>query len=154
MLVAMPPLQDGKHFDPKSKHQEYFENAKFYKRLYYASRLSAGFAAVLLPFVVPYSPAATILLSVIVAFVTVADTIVAPRERWRLNGTASNRLWLEEVKQSGDYEKYKNAIDQIMQTEDEDFKLAVSLKGLMDDIAKQDAAAKVQAEPAAPKVGQ
>ena len=49
----------------------------------------------------------------------------------------SNRLFLEDVKRRGEYEKYKNEIDEILRAEEEELQLATSLKELIDQVREQ-----------------
>ena len=65
------------------------------------------------------------------------DTVLTPREKWKLNSTVSNRLFLEDVKRRGENEKYKNEIDEILGAEEEELQLAKSLKELIDQVREQ-----------------
>jgi hypothetical protein len=65
------------------------------------------------------------------------DRTFALREKWKLNSTVSNRLFLEDVKRRGEYEKYMNEINEILRAEEEELQLAKSLKELIDQVREQ-----------------
>jgi phytoene dehydrogenase-like protein len=94
---------------------------------------------VLLPFTLPYSQVAATCLSIVVTVVTLLDTILVPREKWKLNTLVANQLWVEEIKRNGDYEKHKNEIEEILRAENAELELATSLQSLLEQIQKQQA---------------
>jgi hypothetical protein len=54
----------------------------------------------------------------------------------------ANRLWVEEIKREGHYEKYKSEVEEILRAEEAEMRLAISLQELMDQIQKQQATKK------------
>jgi hypothetical protein len=132
-----------------ARHQKYADDAEFYKRAYYASRVLAGLGACLLPFIVPYSQIGATILAGIVAVVTVLDTIYVPRDQWKRCSMASNRLWVEEIRERGEYEKYKARIEEILRAESEELQLLIGLQQMLDQIKGQkNAPPEPSAEPA------
>jgi hypothetical protein len=61
------------------RHNSYFRKAAAYKAAYYGFRIVAGLSAVLLPFTLPYSQVAAACLSILVAVITLLDTVLCPK---------------------------------------------------------------------------
>jgi hypothetical protein len=119
------------------KHREYQRKYRFYIRAYYATRLAAGVCAGLMPFVIPYSQPATTALAIAVVLVTVFDTVFSPKDKAALYSTATDKLALAEIKSQGQYDKFKDTIDVIMQTEAARMQRLVGLQELVEQIKKQ-----------------
>jgi hypothetical protein len=120
-----------------NRHASYAKKAELFKNLSYGFRVSAGLSAALLPFIVAYSQIAATGLAVIVAVVTVLDTVFVPKDKWKIYSRASDRLWVEQVRARGEYDKYKNHIDEILKTEAADLELLTGLQEMLDQIKKQ-----------------
>jgi hypothetical protein len=94
-------------------------------------------SATLLPFVVAFSQIFATALAAIVAVVTILDTIFVPREKWKLYSRTSDRMWVEQIRARGEYEKYKDRIEEILSAESENIEFQTGLKEMLDQIQKQ-----------------
>ncbi len=121
----------------KAQHERYVNNAALFKYLYYTLRLWAGLAATFLPFIVPYSQITVSILAASVALATALDTIFVPRDKWKLYSKASDLLWVEQVRERGEYDKYKDRIAEILRTEEAGLGLQTGLQEMLDQIKKQ-----------------
>ena len=110
------PVTDVDHLI-NDKHKEYVTKAIFYSALYYTTRVVAGLSAALLPFIVGHSQLWATILAIVVAVVTVFDSVFAPKDRWALYSKATDLLALATIRAQGTYDKNKDAIDTILQTE-------------------------------------
>lgn len=135
--MAMPPFEGDLGSVIRLTHKKYALKATIFKYIYYSFRIIAGLSACLLPFIVPYSQIFATILAAIVAVVTVLDTIFVPKDKWRLYSLAADKLWVEQVKNSGEYEKYKAQIQEIIETETKEMELLTELQQMLDKIKKQ-----------------
>jgi len=140
-VYLMAPLGPNRSIEDElnRKHAAYVKKAIFFKYLYYTTRIVAGLAAALLPFIVPYSQILSTIVAAIVAIVTVFDTVLVPRDKWKLFSRTSDQLWLRQVQERGEYEKYKDRIDEILRAEAEDLQALASLQDVLDQLKKQGA---------------
>lgn len=115
------------------KHQEYLDKAKVNKTFYYATRLIAGLSAAFLPFVVSSYPSVAIVLSIIVAAITVVDTVFDFGSSWARYSRATDLLAMAELKMNGEYKKYKELLEIIMATEQN---MVSNLQNLEDILGK------------------
>jgi hypothetical protein len=101
----------------RQKHKEYLRGSHIHQFLYYFVRLVASLSAGLLPFVVASSPATATGLSIAIVITTVVDMVFNPKDKWQLYSRASDLLAVEQLKQQGDYTKYKEMISILVNTE-------------------------------------
>lgn len=99
------------------KHEEYLRKAKWFSYLYYVTRISAGLSAALLPFTVRSSVAWSTAFSIIIVVATVLDLTLSPKDRWITHSRATDLLTIARFKAEGAYEKNKEALEIIAQTE-------------------------------------
>jgi hypothetical protein len=114
------PLEEGTNAPENfvaAKHKEYFRSAKRYRRLYYATRLCAGLSAGFLPFVVRSSPDTAIFLSFLIVIATVVDSVFSPKDRWAVFSKATDLLAAEQLRATGEHEKWQTALNTIERTE-------------------------------------
>ena len=124
-ITSMPNSKSSEDLIEK-KHKEYLKKAKLYSYLYYSTRLMAGFSAVLIPFIIKSSVKWSTSLSIIIALVTIIDLTLSPKDRWVLHSKATDMLAIARLKSIGEYDKYKESLEIIAQTE------AANLQRLVD----------------------
>lgn len=117
----------------REKYQDYLRGSRWHKVLYYLTRLLAGLSAVLLPFVVGTMPIVATSLSAAVLFCIVVDMVFDPKTKWALYSRATDLLAIAELKRRGEYDKYKDALEVLLTTEQQ--KLS-GLKELEDVLRK------------------
>lgn len=110
----------------QEKFREYQVGSKRYKFLYYFIRLTAGFSAAFLPFFVGSLPTVATVLSAAVVACTVLDIALDPKTKWTLYSRATDLLSMAELKRRGEYDKYKDALEVLLATEQQ------ALSGLRD----------------------
>ena len=115
------------------KIKEYSQSGRIYQRVYYATRLSVGLCSGALPFVVSNNPMIATVLSAIIVVGTVIDTIFNPREKWALYSKAEDLLTVEKLKLDGQYDKYKEALDLLVLTEEGLLKNLVSIQKVREE---------------------
>jgi hypothetical protein len=120
-----------------AKHAQYVAKARLYAASYYTTRLLAGLSACLLPFVVGYSKTWATALAIVVAVTTVFDQVFSPKDRWVLFSKATDMIALARIKATGDYDKYKDVLDVILQTETGNLQQLMGLQELVDSVKKQ-----------------
>ncbi|SRR5260221_138021 len=119
-----------------AKQREYTRNARRYRRVFYATRLTAGLASGLLPFVVSnYATLATIL-SILIVVVVVIDSTLDPKSQAQLFSKASDLLAIARLKAEGQYEQYKEALDLILATETQKLERLVDLEALLKRVSE------------------
>jgi uncharacterized protein DUF4231 len=118
-----------------AKQREYTRNSRRHRRLYYSTRLMAGLAAALLPFVVGQHPTAATVLSVIVAVTVVLDVTLDPKGRWQLYSKASDLLAIARLKASGDYDRYKDELEILLATETQKLERLVDLESVLKKVS-------------------
>jgi hypothetical protein len=101
----------------EQKHSEYASAAKTYRAVYYATRLTAGLSAGLLPFVVSAHPQYALALSIAIVVCTVIDLVFGVRDKWQLMSRAADLLTIQRLKISGEYDKYKDVLEILVNTE-------------------------------------
>jgi hypothetical protein len=94
--------------------------------------LSAG----LLPFVVGNDTKWATALSLTIVVMTVLDTVLSPKDKWALFSKASDYLTVGRLKVSGEYEKYKELIDILFETESKSLEQLVSLNKVIEEAQK------------------
>jgi hypothetical protein len=94
-------------------------------------------SAALLPFIVPYSQIGATTLAIVVAAVTVLDTVFSPKDKWTLYSKSTDLLALAQIKATGNYEKYKEVIDVILQTEAANLQQVIGLQSLLEQVGTQ-----------------
>ena len=119
------------------KQQSYFQSASRYKILYYGARLLVGISAGLLPFFVTWNPSIAVSLSVLVVIGTVVDSVFTPHAKWKTFSRASDLLFLFEAKSSGEYDRFAEAIDVILETESKAVSELLDVRSLV-ETAKQE----------------
>ena len=129
-----------------SKHREYARKTTIFKRVYYLTRLMAGLSAGVLPFVVNANPSVATGLAVAIVVVTVLDIVFDPKSKWALYSKATDFLTVARLKLSGDYEKYKQVIDLLVETESKELELLVPLQRVIQDTQNAAAGGKTEAE--------
>ena len=118
------------------KHREYARKATLFKWLYYFTRLVTGLAAGVLPFFIRDDPKWATGLSVTIVIITVFDTVLSPKDKWALYSKACDYLTVGRLKVSGEYEKYKELIDILFQTESKALAQLVSLNEVIEEAQK------------------
>jgi hypothetical protein len=116
----------------EEKHNEYIRKAKWYSYLYYTTRIAAGLSAALLPFTVRSSVDWSTTFSIIIVVTTVLDLTLSPKDRWITHSKATDLLTIARLKADGNYEKYKEALDIIAQTESANLQRLADLDSLVD----------------------
>lgn len=101
----------------EQKHAEYANAARAYKALYYIIRLVGGLSAGILPFIVSSKPQLTLALSMTIVVCTIVDLVFGVKDKWKLMSRAADLLTVERLKLSGDYEKYKDLVAVLVNTE-------------------------------------
>lgn len=116
----------------------YRYEAALNRRVYYATRLVAGFSAALLPFIVVqnWGHQYAIALSLLIVIATVIDQVFNPKDRWALLHRAISLITLARIKTEGDYENNKEAVDAIMNTEAAVLQQVTGLKEAVDQISQ------------------
>lgn len=116
------------------KHREYHKKARRYAVLFYTTRLTAGFSAGLLPFVVRNSPNISTALAILIVLATVVDTVFAPKDRWALFSKATDLLALEQLRASGQTKEWEAAWRIIESTEASYLRQLTGLQELLERI--------------------
>ena len=99
------------------KHAEYTRQTKRYQFLSFTPRCTAALCAVLLPFIIGVAPRVATGLSIAVAVCIAIDVVFNPKDLWATYSKATDLLAIARLKQLGEYEKYKDALDVLMNTE-------------------------------------
>ena len=99
------------------KHDEYCRSAKRFRTVYYVTRIFAVLPGVFLPLAAWTSPITAVVLSVLVTVAVGVDSIFKPKDRWVLYSQATDRLALAQLKATGQYEKWEEALKTIKDTE-------------------------------------
>ena len=99
------------------KHDEYSRLIGWYRWLYFTTRLVAAICAVLLPFLINAYPEAATVLSVAIAICIAIDVVFNPKDLWAIYSKATDLLTIARLKELGEYEKSKEAIDVLLNTE-------------------------------------
>jgi len=101
----------------EQKHAEYIRLTRRYQFLYFTTRCTAALCAVLLPFVIGAAPRVATGMSIAVAVCIAVDMVFSPKDLWVTYSKATDLLGIARLKQLGEYEKYKDALDVLMNTE-------------------------------------
>jgi hypothetical protein len=133
---SLPPKSQTLGDFMRKRHQKYANLARVNAFVYYATRLTAGGCAALLPFTVGSRPQLSTVLAISVALTIVVDSVFKPRERWQLYSKATDLLALEELKLQGKYEEYKSMLDIFFATESAKLERLVDVKELVDQVNK------------------
>lgn len=119
------------------KHHEYLKKARLYSKLYYTTRILAGVSAAILPFIIGKSQTWATILAIIIAVLTVFDSVFSPKDKWVLYSKATDMLSLAMMKARGEYEMNKEIVDVILQTETGNLQQLVGLQELLERVEKQ-----------------
>ena len=119
-----------------SKHREYSPKATLFQWLYYSTRLITGLSAGILPFVIGNDTKWATVLSLTIVVMTVLDTVLSPKDKWALYSKASDYLTVGRLKIGGEYEKYKELIDIMFETESKSLDQLVSLNKVIEEAEK------------------
>jgi hypothetical protein len=111
----------------QDKYRKYLKGSRFYRILYYITRFLAALSAGLLPFVVGTAPSVAIALSIVIVLSIVTDTVFDPKGKWVLYSKATDLIAIAEIKLRGEYDKYKEALEILLATEQQ---ALAGLKGL------------------------
>jgi hypothetical protein len=85
--------------------------------LYYITRLIAGFSAAALPFVVGQHHQLAIVLSGIIAALTVVDIVYNPKDRSAIYSKGADLIVVAIIQSGGNYERFKPLIDTLLNTD-------------------------------------
>jgi Protein of unknown function (DUF4231) len=150
--MSLPPNRLGPNASPAEilideKHREYARAARTYCILYYLIRLTAGLSAGVIPFVVSSQPPVAVALSVAIVVCTVVDLVFSVQDRWQLMSKATDLLTAEQMRASGDYDKFKDRMDILLTTEAAKFNRLVDI----DDVLNKARNAAAQPQSGSPK---
>ena len=122
----------------EEKHLEYVKKAKRYAMLYYSTRLLAGFSAAVLFFTVLSTETQTLirLLSFVIVVITIFDLVFSPKDRWALYSKATDLLTIAKAKSldESEYDKYRDALDTLLNTESANLEQVINLNDLVSKI--------------------
>jgi hypothetical protein len=118
----------------ESKRIEYSRGAQLHRTLYYCIRIGAGLSAGMLPFVVhEYKEIATGL-SLAIVILTILDIVFNPKESYQLLSHAADMLMIQKLKSEGNYEKYKEQLDFLLEIEKARLGKLLDLEPLLEKI--------------------
>jgi hypothetical protein len=101
----------------EQKHAEYTRQTRWYRLLYFTTRLLTALCAVLLPFLITASPRIATVLSITVAVCIAIDVVFSPKDLWSTYSKATDLLTIARLKQRGEYDEYKDALNVLLDTE-------------------------------------
>lgn len=101
----------------RDKYRSYLRGSRLFRTLYYITRLFAALSAGLLPFVVGTIPLLATVLSIVIVLSIVTDTVFDPKSKWALYSKATDLLAIAEIKLRGEYDRYKEALEILLVTE-------------------------------------
>jgi hypothetical protein len=104
--------------------------------MYYTTRLVVGLSAGLLPFTLSGPQEWPTALSLLIAVLTVVDSVFAPKDRLALFSKATDLMALATIKARGEYDKYKEVLDVLLQTENANLRQLQSLENMVASIEK------------------
>ena len=130
-LTSMPYTKSAEELI-EEKHEEYVKKAKLYSYFYYATRLIAGLSAALLPFTVRSSVQWSTAFSIAIVVTTILDLTFSPKDRWITHSKATDLLTIAKLKAEGKYDKYKEPLDIIAQTESAKLQRLADIDDLVD----------------------
>ena len=126
----LPPPEDL----IEQKHQEYLRASRWNRRFYYASRIMAGVPSALLPFVIGHNSTLATGFSMLVVLAVVLDLTWDPKGKWRLYSRATDLLAIAQYKARGEYEKHKEQLEILLETERQKLEQLVGLEELLKKI--------------------
>jgi len=97
--------------------RRYYRYSWVYAMLFWLTRITAGLGGSLVPFLLGNHQSAAVVVSLGVALATALDSIVRPRDFWRLYSQACDMLKVERLKALGQYESQSAALEIVMATE-------------------------------------
>lgn len=131
-----------------NKQQTYYWRPQYFKFMFYSLRVIVGVGAAMIPFAIFYSTTMALIISAMVSLSTTVDAIFAPKDKWQLYSRASDQLWVLQIRESGQYDQYKDRIEEILRTEGAEVDMINSLQAMLNDIKDRASAA-----PAVPGTG-
>lgn len=119
--LMQDPFRPGESLESRiqAKHNQYTAAAKFYRFLYYSTRLIGGLCAAILPFVVSSNPSVATCFSIAIAVTVVIDMVFSPKERWKSYSRATDLLFVADLKRRGQMDEFQEQINIILSTEDQ-----------------------------------
>jgi hypothetical protein len=139
-----PPTDGGPSYAAQviaQKHAQYRTASRWYRCLYYATRLVAGLAAVAIPFTLGHSQTAATTCAIIVAVCTVFDTVFDPKSRWQRYSRATDLLAIAELKRRNEYDRYKDELEVAVATEAANVEKLENLQAVLKQIQERPQAA-------------
>lgn len=118
------------------KQRDYTTASHRYRALYYGTRLIAGLASGLLPFVVNSHADVATALAITIVVAVVFDSTFDPKGRWQLFSRASDLLAIARLKASGQFEKYREELEILVATESQKLEKLVDLETIIKKVSE------------------
>lgn len=114
----------------------YYNRSLLFKGLYFGVRIVAVASSGLLPFFVTSAPSIAIALSVLVVLSTSIDSVFTPYQKWKHLSRVADLLFLWEAKRQSDFDDYKDAVEILLDAEQNSIGELVDLSQAINTVSR------------------
>jgi len=130
MYILSLNLRKGAKDLIETKCREYYLSARLYRWTYYFTRTLTALSSAILPFFVNNNHLVTTILALIIVLCVAIDAVFDPKSNYRILSKATDILTIANLKQKGEYEKYKAQLDILVDVEEKKLEKLVDLEAV------------------------